>query len=281
MHSSPDRAPDPTQSARRSALRFVPGGSHTDPRAASVAELVWEGDYWTIVFAHTELRVRDCKGIRYLAELLANPGSEIEAERLADSSSAATLCSREAADAGLSITGESDLGPILDPEAKRAYRQRLNELGEELDRASRFNDPHRALRARLERDAIIEQLASATGLGGRDRRTGAITERARVNVTRAIKAAITRIAEYHPELAAHLSNHVHTGRVCAYQPDRSAAVSWQVRTRPITTRLRSPRAVKPEAPTPPAPQLTVCYRHLGEWAVGSAARSSVQFARAS
>src|SRR4051794_6430427 len=36
-----------------------------------------EGDYWSVVFDGRTVRVRDLKGIRYLAQLLANPGREI------------------------------------------------------------------------------------------------------------------------------------------------------------------------------------------------------------
>src|SRR5215218_9465213 len=35
-----------------------------------------EGDYWSVVFEGRTVRVRDLKGIRYLARLLANPGRE-------------------------------------------------------------------------------------------------------------------------------------------------------------------------------------------------------------
>ena len=35
-----------------------------------------EGDYWSIVFEERTVRVRDLKGMRYLARLLAHPGRE-------------------------------------------------------------------------------------------------------------------------------------------------------------------------------------------------------------
>jgi hypothetical protein len=36
-----------------------------------------EGDYWLVVFDGETVRVRGLKGIRYLAQLLTNPGREI------------------------------------------------------------------------------------------------------------------------------------------------------------------------------------------------------------
>ena len=41
-----------------------------------------------------------------------------------------------------------DSGPALDPEAKAAYRQRLEGLREDLTEAESFNDPERAAAAR-------------------------------------------------------------------------------------------------------------------------------------
>ena len=79
-------------------------------------------------------------------------------------------------------------GPTLDAEAKRPLPRRAVELRDELEEAESFNDPERAARAREELAWIAEQLTGAVGLGGRDRRTGSDAERARVNVTRAIRA---------------------------------------------------------------------------------------------
>ena len=36
-----------------------------------------EGDYWLVVFDGHTVRVRDLKGMRYLARLLADPGREL------------------------------------------------------------------------------------------------------------------------------------------------------------------------------------------------------------
>ena len=35
-----------------------------------------EGDYWLVVFEGQIVRLRDMRGVRYLARLLANPGRE-------------------------------------------------------------------------------------------------------------------------------------------------------------------------------------------------------------
>lgn len=51
-------------------------------------------------------------------------------------------------------------------------------------------------------------------------------ERARVNVTRAIAAALKRIAAHHRGLAEHLVATVKTGGSCVYRPDPQLPVRW-------------------------------------------------------
>jgi len=97
-----------------------------------------------------------------------------------------------------------DAGEILDAEAKAQYRQRLDNLRVELEEAERFNDLERATKNREEIEFLTEQLARATGLGGRDRKAASAAERARTNVTMAIRASLKRIAEQSPSLGRHL-----------------------------------------------------------------------------
>lgn len=68
--------------------------------------------------------------------------------------------------------------------------------------------------AEAEREALVDQLAAAYGLGGRMRRGSDPIERARSTVTKQIHGAIARIAQAHPSLALHLTNSLRTGRYC-------------------------------------------------------------------
>src|SRR5262249_17393566 len=149
-----------------------------------------EGDFWTLAYQGAECRVKDAKGLRYIAYLLRHPEHEfhvldlvatVEGAREADGDRrSATARGETGGERG--VGGEQGL-PVLDATAKVGYRQRLLELRDELDEAERFNDPGRAERARAEMDAITEQLAAAVGLGGRDRRAGSPSERARSTLT--------------------------------------------------------------------------------------------------
>ncbi|CAN5801469.1 BTAD domain-containing putative transcriptional regulator [soil metagenome] len=53
------------------------------PASAGLAIFRREGDYWTIGFESDSFRLRDAKGLRYLARLLVEPGREILAFELA------------------------------------------------------------------------------------------------------------------------------------------------------------------------------------------------------
>jgi len=77
-----------------------------------------------------------------------------------------------------------------------------------------------AARIAAKRDALVEALTQAYGLGGRVRRTGSAAERARTAVTARIKDAIRRIGDVHPELGRHLTRSVRTGTFCVYDPDQ-------------------------------------------------------------
>ena len=109
-----------------------------------------EGEYWTIEYAGTLIRLRDSKGLRYLAQLLRHPQQPFAASDLVSSSSA------------------------KEPE-------------------SRHSSP---------------------------------AERARLAVTKRVRAAIRNITEYHPGLGYHLSVAIKTGTHCVYLPDPQRPCVW-------------------------------------------------------
>jgi hypothetical protein len=166
-------------------------------------------------------------GLRYIAHRLAAPGREIHALELVAAERRATRAG-PSAEAGLAASLGGDSGEVLDAQARAAYRRRLTELEEELEEARRFGDPERVAALESERDALVRELAGAFGLHGRPRRTGSPAERARVSVTRAIRAAVPRIREHSPELGEHLERTIHTGRFCSYTPDPRALVDWRL-----------------------------------------------------
>ena len=65
-------------------------------------------------------------------------------------------------------------------------------------------------------DAIADQLSSAYGLAGREKRTGSATERARTNARRRLADAMKRIEEAAPAIGRHLGQTIRTGVLCVY-----------------------------------------------------------------
>jgi tetratricopeptide (TPR) repeat protein len=185
-----------------------------------------EGDYWSVVFDGRTVRVRDLKGMRYLARLLADPGREYHVLDLvaAETGRDAQVGSGRAAHLPRSALG--DAGEILDARAKDAYRRRLAEIDDDIEQAHATGDAERAAQADAERGFLVRELTRAFGLGGRGRRAASASERARAGVTRAVRHAIARIGEHHPQLGEHLSRTIRTGTYCGYFPDPRAPAVW-------------------------------------------------------
>jgi hypothetical protein len=180
-----------------------------EPDEAAVNDFIRQGDVWKVSYAGRTAFARHTKGMSDIATVLSRPGQEVSAMDLIG--------------AGAVV---ASTGPVLDERARAEYQVRIRELQAEVDDADRANDPYRAERAALEMDALVDELSSAYGLGGRSRATGESAERARTAVTWRIRAAIDRLHSSHPELADHLRRSVQTGRFCRYDP--SPEVSWKL-----------------------------------------------------
>jgi hypothetical protein len=184
-----------------------------------------------VVFGTDAFRLKDIKGLTYLAQLLGHPGREFHVLDLATVAHGVLPKGAPPTPPGEDDLHPHDLagaGPALDERAQAAYRQRLLDLEDELDEAVAWSDSLRASKAQEERDFLAEELSAAMGLGGRDRKPGSQSERARVNITRAVRAAVARVREFSPALASHLDATIHTGTFCCYSPDPGATSSWHV-----------------------------------------------------
>jgi len=179
-----------------------------------------EGEYWMIAYGGIVSRLRDSKGLGYIARLLAHPNREFHAlDLLALGRADAPERSASSIPEELTVRRESDAGDILDLQARAAYKGRLKGLREEIEEAERFHDLERAAHARQEMEFLVAELARAAGLGGRGRRAGSAAERARVSVTRAIRAALQRITAVNPPLGEHLARTIRTGTFCSYSAE--------------------------------------------------------------
>jgi hypothetical protein len=173
--------------------------------ATTRATLRPEGGTWHIQYNGTDVHMPDLKGLWHLRALVAQPHQPVAALSLMGASSDEPLPT-------------ADTGPVLDREALRQYRTRLAELDDAVDAAALRGDRTRQDERTAERDALIDELKRATGLGGRPRRSGSPADKARVNVTRTIRHAIRELASRAPDLAAHLEQSIVTGVSCCYEP---------------------------------------------------------------
>ena len=183
----------------------------TQAESTQRAILCPQDGIWLVEFNGTSLHVPDLKGLWHLRELVARPHQPVPALSLIGATSQGPLPS-------------ADTGPVLEQQALRQYRSRLAELDDEIDAAAMRGDTKRQAHRTGERDALIAELKRATGLGGRPRRSGSPTEKARLNVTRTIRHAITELASRAPELAAHLDQSIVTGVSCCYEP--AVDIAW-------------------------------------------------------
>lgn len=167
-----------------------------------------DGSTWTLRYDGRTVHLPHTKGLADLHRLLQQPGIDIAAVELLDP------------EAGEAVAADARLGgdDLLDAEARARYRDHLETLDEQIDTAAALGDDARAARLDAERQALIEQLKAATGLGGRSRRLGDNAERARKSVTNRIRNTLKKIEAVHPALAAHLHGSVATGSACVYRP---------------------------------------------------------------
>jgi tetratricopeptide (TPR) repeat protein len=206
-----------------------PAGAPGRAPAEQVAVFRRTGDHRIVRYGDREVVVRDLIGHRYLERLLADPGRERHAIDLVALEHGTV---RPAAGGGVpteaSGTGRQSGLPLLDDQAREAYRRRLLDIDEDIDDATRMHDLARLELARRDRDYLIAELARAVGLGGRARSFGDEGERARTSVTRSIRYALTKLAEHHPDLASHLERRVSTGVYCCYSPDPLLPIRWEL-----------------------------------------------------
>jgi hypothetical protein len=163
-----------------------------------------DGDGWLVGMRGAAHHMRDTKGMHDLARLLAQPDADVHVLDLVA--------------AGQTVRSDAPGDPI-DGTARDQYRARLVEIERELADADDRADVARSEQLHLERDALVSELSSAYGIGGRARRRSDSSERARSAVTQRIRDAIARIEAVDPDLGGHLRRAVRTGTFCVYSPE--------------------------------------------------------------
>jgi hypothetical protein len=183
--------------ARRAS---VPEAEQVAPPTRPALGISREGEIWRISYGVRVARIADARGMELIAKLVERPGEDMHVLVLAGSG-------------GETMT-DSDAGDALDERAAKSYRDRIAQLDGELANAKGERANHLA----RERDWIKAELARAFGLGYAPRRVGSMSERARVNVQRRIKDALTRIGNQDAAIADYLRAAIRTGTYCTFRP---------------------------------------------------------------
>ncbi|MEO8602210.1 MAG: AAA family ATPase [bacterium] len=201
------------------------------PSGAQDGQFRCEGEYWTIGIGHDVVRLHGTSGLRYLAHLLRQPGHELPALTLAaversPDTPPATHAVADAAQSGLGFEEATAAHELLDEQARSAYKHELDDLRAELEEARGFNDLARVAALQREVEFLTRELARAVGLHGRSRPGSTRAERARLNVTRAIRSTLKRIAAANRDLGLYFETTIKTGAYCSYTPDPRLPVQW-------------------------------------------------------
>jgi hypothetical protein len=199
-----------------------------------------EGEFWTVGYDGRTFRLKDSKGLGYLAHLLRHPSVEFhvldlvggiasqgDQDETDQEARGLPRADEELERAGIHVARLGDAGAMLDDQARVAYRRRLSDLREELEAAKELGNVERAERAEREIDALTRELSRAVGLGGRNRRAASASERARQAVTKTIRAVLGRIGESDATLGGILSRCIRTGTFCCYRPEPDFPIAWE------------------------------------------------------
>ncbi len=208
----------------------VPAAS-TSPATGGRATATFQcnGDTRTICLGELRVLMRDLKGFRYVERLLADPGREFHVLDLVAVEQGSLPTGRTVHHGGEAIAADVGAGfPLIDDEARDAYRRRLADVDDDIEEAARMNDIGRLELAQRDREYLMSELTRAVGLWGSPRSIGSTSERARTSVTRSLRYALERLAEHHPAAAAHLGQSVHTGTYCVYTPDPLVPIVWNL-----------------------------------------------------
>jgi hypothetical protein len=183
------------------------------------------GEYWVLGLGGAIFQLKDAKGLGHIQRLLRSPEVEFRALELsaAPREEFSTAAMGRELPQGVSIrlglTG--DAGEVLDSQAREEYRERRSRLREDLAELREKGDLEAAEEVEREIDFLEQELLHAAGFGGRSRRSGSNAERARLNVTRAIRSMVRKILEHHEALGELLDRTIRTGNLCVYQPHAS------------------------------------------------------------
>jgi len=181
-----------------------------------------EGEYWEIGFEGTIIRLKDSKGLRYINSLLKNPHQPIRAD---------SLTAPHIPDDGRHSEHHSNqisekASPAYHNSPDKTYTEMTNkilELEQILEELIPGSDEYYLAEDHLEKKR--KERSRYFDRSGQDRPQDS-GEKARQSVSTAISNAKKKINKDIPRLNIHLTNYLHTGFECVYEPPPDNLKSW-------------------------------------------------------
>ena len=169
-----------------------------------------QGRVWEIEAPLGRATVPDSVGMRVLAALLANPHQDLSVAAL---TGAVSGSSRQV---------------LFDEPMRSALRRQIVELESAIDEANTDNDIERAAQARRALDQLLEHIRKSVDGTGKSRVFADSVEHARTSTQKAIRRALSQIANQAPALAAELDQSLRTGATCRFEPGLTIPSIWTV-----------------------------------------------------
>ena len=181
-----------------------------------------EGEYWEIGFDGTTIRLKDSKGLQYINTLLKNPHRSIRADSLTAPYINAKSGKRE------DISGQvaEKKPPTYNNTSDKTYIAMTNkiiELEQILEELIPGSDEYFLAEDHLKKQR--KERSRYFNRTGQERPVDS-GEKARQSVSTAISNAKKKINKDIPELIIHLTNYLHTGFECIYDPPPDNLKSW-------------------------------------------------------
>jgi len=181
-----------------------------------------EGEYWEIGFGGNTIRMKNSKGLQYINALLKNPHHPIRSDVL----TAPHVNERPRYQEDISNQVSEKATPAYSYTPDKTYTEMTNKILEIEQILEELipgcNEYHLAEdhldKKRKERSRYFDR-------SGQDRPQDS-GEKARQSVSTAISNAKKKINKDLPELIVHLTNYLHTGFECIYDPPPDNMKSW-------------------------------------------------------
>ncbi len=176
---------------------------------------------WEIVFNGKESFLGiGYKGLYYIHYLIKISPDKIDALSLANFNEKSDKMKvlNQCEDGELTVLSAFREQEILDPDTKKEYKKRLEEIEEELEEANKNNDIGKDETLEEEKQKILDELKKATTIKGKHRPFSDDQEKARKMITEAIRRFLKVIEKRDKNLYNHFKESIKTGNMFCYIP---------------------------------------------------------------